>query len=181
MTDEVPRPRLIGTRIQIDLCAGIAPTVARAQDSARRVTSQRLSKLSQSWLRAHAPAIDLIAKIRDVLPRSTAILALEHREISRRVTRERSRSNDGTILQFSKPRVGDRFAPAGLVDGAVREVTPSLWTTAAHISDNNPPQGESSHEQSREHGYKIFHNKLLNKNISFVLEDGVYSRVVHSC
>jgi hypothetical protein len=127
MTDEVPRPRLIGTRIQIDLCAGIAPTVARAQDSARRVTSQRLSKLSQSWLRAHAPAIDLIAKIRDVLPRSTAILALEHREISRRVTRERSRSNDGTILQFSKPRVGDRFAPAGLVDGAFG---PPLHTSA---------------------------------------------------
>ena len=160
MADEVPRPCLIGTRIQIDLRASITPAVPRAHNRARRVPSHRLRQLRQRRLRAHTPSINLIAQIRDVLPRRTAILALKHRKISRRVPRERSRSNDSPILQLRKPRVGDRFGTAGLVDGVVGEVAPRLWALAACcISDNKPPQGERGHEESREHGYKLFFTK----------------------
>ena len=160
MADEVPRPCLIGTRIQIDLRASIAPAVPRAHDGARWVPSHRLSQLRQRRLRAHTPSINLIAQIRDVLPRRTAILALKHRKISRRMPRERSSSNDSPVLQLRKPRVGDRFGTAGLVDGVVGEVPPRLWALAAcSISDNKPPQGERGHEESREHGYKLFFTK----------------------
>jgi hypothetical protein len=98
VADELPRPSLVFAGVQVDSCAIVAPAVASAHDSTSWVAGQRLSELCKSWLSAHAPAVDLVAQVRDVLPGSAAIGTFKNREVSRRVTRKRSSGDNGTIL-----------------------------------------------------------------------------------
>lgn len=130
MTDKVPGPCSVGTGIQVDAGAVVAPAVTRTHDGASRVASQRLRELSQSGLCTESPAIDLIGQVGDVRPVSTSILAFEDREVVRVVTGQRGGGDDGAVLQLGVTRVGDTLVASRLIDGVVREVSPWLWLLA---------------------------------------------------
>jgi hypothetical protein len=85
MAYEFPRPSSVPAGIQVDSCGIRAPAVACAHDRAGGISGHGLSELGQGGLRAHAIAIDLVSQVRDVLPRGTAISALEYWEVAWRV------------------------------------------------------------------------------------------------
>jgi len=83
VADKVPCPGPVGTRVEVDPGAVTTPAVARAENGASLVAAEIEGQLSQSWLSAEAPAIDLVGQIGDVGPVRTAIRRLEDGEVVR--------------------------------------------------------------------------------------------------
>lgn len=124
VTDKFPGPSSVFARIQINACTVIAPAVTASQYGAGFVAAHGLSKLCQSGLSTHAPAIDLVRQVGDVLPGCSAILAFENGEVTRTMARERCSGDDGAICQLCESRVRDALISGGLVNGIVGEETP---------------------------------------------------------
>ena len=80
--DKMPRPRNVCAGVEIDPGAVLAPAVASAENGARRVAGERRGEHLKRRLCVHAPAVDLVRKVRDILPMGTAILALEDGEVA---------------------------------------------------------------------------------------------------
>lgn len=133
---ELPCAGPVRTSVEIDTRAGVAPAVSGAENGASFEASHGFGQFRECGLSTHAPAVDLVMEVRDVLPSRATVLALEDGKVAGRMSHQRSSGNDGAILQFNESRIRDRFASSCLVDGIVGEVTP--WLGAAGLLGHRP-------------------------------------------
>ena len=121
VADELPCARLIGARVQVDARAVVAPAVAGRENGARLEPAQRLLKLHQRRLRAHAPAVHLVGDVGDPFPGDAVVFALEDGEggvvaAEEVAAHDGGRDEESAIPELDVTGVGGALAGGRVVD-----------------------------------------------------------------
>jgi hypothetical protein len=149
MAHELPCPALVHTCIEVNSSAGVAPAVARPENCASIESSKRKCQLCKGRLSTHAPAIDLIRQVGNMLPARTTVLAFVDGEVWWLRPRVGGGSQDCTILELDESWVRNSLSVAGLEDGIIHKEAErfrSLSQDCGTLSEErNGNGGEANH------------------------------------